>query len=576
MLSALLYLQAHSFRNQVVSRCKRLRQPKYLVGAIAGFAYFYFYFFRFLFVRRPHAQGFPGIAAGHPLLLQSAAALALLVVVVLAWVIPHERAALTFSEAEVAFLFPAPISRRGLIHFKLVRSQLRILFTVLLLDLFSARMGGSLWMHAVGLWLVFSTLNLHFLGSSFARTLLLERGISNTLRRAVVLGLALGLAAGVVVWARRTMPALAASDTATPDALLAYAERVLTCGPALFLLYPFRLLVRPFFAGGAQAFLVALGPAILLVALHYIWVIYSNVAFEEASIGASQRLAARIAAVRSGNWQAARTAQKGKRPWFTLAPTGPPATALFWKNLIGAGQAVTWRLWLSLGIICVALYAGFGRNPHGPEVFVTLVGVLLVYSLFIGPQFLRQDFRQDLPQADALKTFPMRGWQIALGEILAPVIILAAVQWLLLFFGILFQAGVHSARAHLFLAGGLGAVFLLPAMDALLLLIPNAAVLLFPSWIQAGKDSPRGIEATGQRLVFFFGQVLVLAISLVPAAIAYAIVFYLLRALLGPAPALTLGAMVATVVLVVEAALGVLLLGKLFERFDLSAESNVS
>ena len=67
------------------------------------------------------------------------------------------------------------------------------------------------------------------------------------------------------------------------------------------------------------------------------------------------------------------------------------------------------------------------------------------------------------------------------------------------------------------LAIGLGAAVLLPVLDFLLLLIPNAAVLLFPSWIQTGKDSPRGIEATGQRLIFAVGQMLVLVLALVPA-----------------------------------------------------------
>ena len=60
----------------------------------------------------------------------------------LAWIIPHQRAALTFTEAEVAFLFPAPISRRALIHFKLLRSQTAILFTTLLLTLVTNRLGG--------------------------------------------------------------------------------------------------------------------------------------------------------------------------------------------------------------------------------------------------------------------------------------------------------------------------------------------------------------------------------------------------------------------------------------------------
>ena len=36
MISALFYLQYHSFRNRLVGRFKRLKQPKYLFGALAG------------------------------------------------------------------------------------------------------------------------------------------------------------------------------------------------------------------------------------------------------------------------------------------------------------------------------------------------------------------------------------------------------------------------------------------------------------------------------------------------------------------------------------------------------------
>src|SRR5215471_7374960 len=49
MFSALFYLQYHSFRNRLVSRFRRLKQPKYLIGAIVGGLYFYWYFFRSLF-----------------------------------------------------------------------------------------------------------------------------------------------------------------------------------------------------------------------------------------------------------------------------------------------------------------------------------------------------------------------------------------------------------------------------------------------------------------------------------------------------------------------------------------------
>src|SRR5208282_514631 len=136
----------------------------------------------------------------------------------------------------------------------------------------------------------------------------------------------------------------------------------------------------------------------------------------------------------------------------------------------------------------------FASKPqsHGFSIVAAfLIAIALGYSLLLGPQLLRLDFRQDLPLADILKTFPLRGWQIALGEILAPVVVLAACQWLLLLVGAGLVFYLPGKQEALFLAIALGAAFLLPVLDLLLLLIPNAAVLLFPSWIQTGKDSPR-------------------------------------------------------------------------------------
>ena len=52
----------------------------------------------------------------------------------------------------------------------------------------------------------------------------------------------------------------------------------------------------------------------------------------------------------------------------------------------------------------------------------------------MGPQLIRQDFRQELPMADLLKTYPLTGWQLAFGELFAPAAILTCTQWLLLIF----------------------------------------------------------------------------------------------------------------------------------------------
>jgi ABC-2 type transport system permease protein len=585
MISALFYLQFHSVKNRLLMRFKRLKQPKYLVGAIVGGLYFYFYFFRFLFarsVRSGHwnaATPMTDALPADPMLYESLGALILFVIVFLAWFFPRKRAALAFTEAEVAFLFPAPVGRRGLIHFKLLRSQLGILFTVFIFTLFSGRFGASgNWLtRAVGWWVILFTLNLHFIGSSFALTMLMNRGISTWKRRVAVVGLVLAALGVVGAWAVREFPEFTTANLANPDAIVDYAKQALVSGPLPYLLYLFRIVVKPIFSPDWPGFLVAMGPAALLMALHYVWVIRSDVAFEEASVEASQKMAEKIAAARAGKFGTAGKKLKSKRPPFRLAPTGPPLVALLWKNLISAGSAFTARTWIILVIVAVAMGSsllGSRQSSTLPVTIAALSGMFGVWAVLLGPQIMRQDFRQDLPQADLLKLYPLRGWQIALGEILAPAVILTGVQWLLLILAVI--CGVPLARGEmsggLVLALGAGAAVVLPMLNLISLLIPNAAVLSFPSWFQTGKDAPRGIEATGQRLIFAIGQFLAFIVALIPAAGVWAGFFFLVKFLTNAVLAVPVASVVAALVLALEAGLGVMLLGWLFERFDVSAE----
>lgn len=582
MISALIYLQFHSMKNRLAARLKRLKQPKYLIGALVGGLYFYWYFFRFLFAPHgPMTAVAPEAALPtvDPLLYESFGALMLLVMVLLAWVIPHKRAALAFTEAEVAFLFPAPISRRGLVHFKLLRSQLAILLTVVFLTLIFNRYGpfGHRLLRVAGWWVILSTLNLHFLAASFALTKLMDRGISNWKRRLGVITLALVGLGVVCVWAAQEMPPLTSADLASFESVKDYFQQALVSGPLPYLLFPFRLVVRPYLAPDALGFLVAVGPALLLLALHYFWVIRSDVSFEEASVEASQKLAEKVAAVRAGNWQAAGKKFKPKRPPFELRPSGPPLMALVWKNLLNAGSACNARPWIILAAVLIAMSIGMrgvARDSNWLVVVGSFALMVGMWALLIGPQIVRQDFRQDLPNVDLLKLYPLRGWQLALGEILAPGLILTGVQWLLLLMAAGFTAPLAGGKISggLIMALGVSLAVVLPALNLISLLIPNAAVLLFPSWFQAGKEGPQGIEATGQRLIFALGQFLAFILALIPAAAVFAACFFVIKLLAGDALAVLAAGVGATLVLAVEGSLGVMLLGWLFERFDVSAE----
>ena len=578
MISALFYLQFLSLKNRLLMRVRRLKQPKYLAGGIVGGLYFYFYFFRYLLGVGKSPGTLPlGGSAETIALFEGIGATLLMVMVVLGWVLPRERAALAFSEAEVAFLFPAPISRRGLIHYKLMRSQVAILFTSLFLVLLSSRMGGNAWVHAAGWWLILSTLNLHLLAASFARTMLLDRGISNWQRRAAVFLALLAFGGIVVVWARHSLPELNLAELTGIEQLKDYFRQLLTAGPIPWLLYPFRLVVRPYLAQTGTGFLMALLPALGILAAHYLWVLRSNVAFEEASVDASRKLAEKVAAVRSGNWQGANQALKGRRAPFVLRPNGAAAVGLLWKNLISAGQAYTWRIWLVLGILAASTSVAISQSAmrsNLASILGTLAGTFMIWTLLLGPQFLRQDFRQDMQLSDVLKMYPLRGWQIALGELLAPAVILSAIQWTLLLVTVLLFSGIKLpglGRAEM-VSISLGAAIISPMLNVLTLQIPNAAVLLFPAWFQSGKDGPQGIEATGQRIIFMLGQLLAFLVAMIPAAVAFSVLFFTLRLVLALPVVIVAASAAAALVVAAEAALGVLLLGKLFERFDVSAE----
>jgi hypothetical protein len=580
MTSALFYLQFQSFKNRMVFRVRRLRKPKYLVGAVVGGLYFYFYFFRYFAGGARSTQMFKAAMTPESrAIFETLGALALLVIVLLAWLIPHSRAALAFTEAEIAFLFPAPISRSGLIHFKLIKSQTAILFTTFFLTIVTGRFGrgSSAWIHAAGWWIILSTLNLHFLGCSFARTLLLERGVANWKRRLGVLLVFAIAVCTVIFWSRQTMRPPEERDFENIRTLGGYFQGIFSSGPAPYLLYPFRMLARPYLAADAFGFLRAVWPALLLMGLHYVWVVRSNVAFEENSLALSQRLAERVAAIRRGDYQP--TKKKASRAPFELKPIGPPFIALMWKNLISAGKMFNIRFLILLCVmflpVALALVHGRG-NPGITGLIGMVLGMVIVWSVLIGPQMLRQDLRQDLQMADILKLYPIRGWQLVLGELLAPAVLLTIVQWIMIFTAAILVNEIPpnipitwSER----LPVALGAALLAPFLNVISLIIPNAAVLWFPGWFQSGREGPQGIEATGQRLIFVLGQMLVFVLVLIPAGIGFGVGMLLFNLLTNnPFAGVPFGALLAAAALAGEAILALKALGRAFEKFDLSAE----
>jgi hypothetical protein len=576
------YLYGTSLRNSLAQRFKRLRQPKYLVGAVAGGLYFYFVVFRNAF--RGLGAGAPvppGLASASPL-LEPLAAAALLIVVVLSWILSNRRAALQFSEAEVAFLFPAPVSRRSLINFKLLRSQLAIFVSAFFLTLVFRRgtlFGGNALTHAAGWWLILSTLDLHFLAASFARERLLDFGLNPWRRRLVVGGVVVAIAAVCWLVVRRTVPLPTDADLAGPRSIAHYVGAVLGHAPISWVLAPFALVVRPYLATSAPAFFIALVPALLLMLLHYYWVVRSTVSFEEASIDLAARRAERIAAARSGRWRSGRNAPtKPRSEPFRLAARGWVPLAFLWKNLIALGTLFRLRTWLIACAVAMLALRWIASDPARLPVLQIIGAVTLMLGgwLFLfGPMFMRREVQQTLTHLDITKSYPLAGWQVVIGQLLTPVVLMTFGQWLLLLISALsLGATTHNPWLATLLgaAGAGGIALIMPPLCGLLLCIPYSGVLFFPAWAQSTGPRGGGVEVMGQRLIFMAGYLVVLVVAVLPAAAIGALVFFIINALVGLIPAMILTTICVSAVLSAELAGAVYWLGEKVERFDLSTE----
>src|SRR5207249_8822512 len=122
---AAIFLVTRSVKNRVVRSVMRLRQPRYIAGAILAAIYFWTFLFRRAASR--HLGSVPREMSTEPLIILIS--VIALVVLVGAWALPGDAPGLVFSEAEIQFLFPAPVSRSQLLAYKFLRQQFQALFS---------------------------------------------------------------------------------------------------------------------------------------------------------------------------------------------------------------------------------------------------------------------------------------------------------------------------------------------------------------------------------------------------------------------------------------------------------------
>jgi hypothetical protein len=580
IVGALFYLRVTSLRNATLSRLRRLKQPKYLAGGVIGVAYLYFAFFRRAIAHRNTAAIHNTIPDGVMPLAVGIGALCLLIFVLLCWVWPRERASLRFSEAEIAFLFPAPVRRRTLIHYQLLSSQIRILFTALVMTLFSTGWGfvpGGAVIRIVGWWIIVATVSLHIMGSSFVITKLLDSGVTTFRRQVVTIGAFVLALAGLFAWICYAVHAPNADDFKSFAAITDYLSTIINSGPLPWILWPAKAVIQPLLAPDPYSLLLALGPAFVVYVAHYLWVVNTEVSFEEASIARAERLATKMAARQQGKYRAGLSQPKARRAPFVLGSARRVELAFLWKNLLSTAPYLRPRTAIVIAMAMVALCSWFSGNllyeAMRPAIAI-IASIVGAYSIVLGPQIARQDLRNDLANTDMLKTYPLHGWQVVSGEILTPMAIITVLVWLALLAAALTLRIERLVwlTPQLRVGVAVSVALIVPFLCTLQLLVLNTAAILFPAWLQSTRQTSGGIDVMGQRLLFLAGNLLVVVVALLPAAVVASLLFFTAQWMVGDVLAGALGVIAILAILGTEAWLGIRWLGSRFERFDLSAE----
>ena len=559
--SALFFLLLRTARNRIARQLAHVRNPRYALALIAGIAY--------LFVLTRNSGGSPsGAGAGYES-AKSFVVVGLVLITAWAWIYANDRRALAFTPAEVAFLFPAPVSRRTLIHFKLARAQLLVLLNTVvwtvIIDL--GRADSPPWMRTLSVWLILTTLHLHRLGAAFTRSIVLQAG--RPARRVVLIALVAAAAALLGAALLQLVPVLAGATGI--DGIGARLADALALPFPRAVLAPFRAMAAPLAASSTGEWLRAIGPAAGIAVLHYVWVIRSDAAFEEAAAEASLARARELDLTRSGR-RSPPSAAGYSPPLVALSPSGRPEMAILWKNIAMVIRQRRARLLTTAFLAAAAAALAVGdvapRVTHTVGVLMLTWGALLAA---LGPQWVRNDVRSDLASLELLRSFPLRPDALVRAEAASSALIVTCAQFVLLSIGALAywsSVGIRHGERAVAVAAAL--VVLIPAVNFVGLLLMNGAALMYPAWVNTSRSRLGGVDTLGQNMLTAIAYLLALAAACaIPLAAGSLVVLgtgVLLRGWAAVA-----GAVMAAVLLIIEGWIMSGWFGRVFARLDPSS-----
>lgn len=596
---ALGFLVRRRLANRLRSAREKLRRPKYLIGAILVGLYFGMMVFARIaseLVRVPRlATGAPPAVGGTagaalaavspaeapaavsstgPLLalaLELGFPVALFLLALWAWAPVGSGPRihpLGFEKADAHLLFPAPLARWSLLAYRMAAIQIPLLLSSFLFG-FVVRRGGTL-ASVAGFQVFLNVLWLHRVSAALAHGVPSEAALW---RRALAWAPGVLLAAGfaaLVLTANLDPTALAGADP------VAEVRRASESGLMPWVLLPFSAIAQTVAArdgpilGHGSAFLVALA----ILGMHIVWLVAVRTPFQETCLTSAELRDEVRSAIRKGRFRPGFLKNRGRpvrtRP-FGLAPRGTATMAFAWKAILAGG-----RTWTPGYLVLALIGAGvsgrvvgaldLGVPPWFVPILVGVVAAMIPANLLLSPS------REGIGTIDTmalLRPLPVRGHSVVGGIVLGETAV--GLVWLTLIAA--FGVGWGAA---LLPPGELGRLAAIVAAS----LVPAAAVMLLATSLRASivlllptvGRVEIGPEAIGSNFLAMIVRSLGLSVLGGPVAVA-ALAGGVLVGVIAGMPAGWIGAgAAATLVLLLESVGLVLLGGRFYDRFDITAE----
>ncbi len=478
--------------------------------------------------------------------------LALVAYLVMVLISSAGERAVSFSPAEVDFLFPGPFSRRQLLAYKMLSGFAALVLTALLFTV-------AFRMHAAHMSAAFVGLVLALLfGQLLAMSAILIASIIGTRAYNRWRKVALVVLAGVAV-----------------AVLFQGWQKVIERGPGGVIhvkdnpawqvaLFPFRVFIETFTAERLWPDLVAW--ALLAVALDglllaVVFLLDAN--YLESAAAAGERIYARMQRLRGGNLLGALPSARKARftmpapPWW--GGVGPVA----WRQLLAAIRQPFGLLYVFAMLAIFTTFPVLAAMNESEEAFAgpILAAIMLGMTTFLSP-LIAFDFRSEVDRLDLWKSLPIAPTWLAVGQLVVPAGLVTLME------GVIIAAVLVLSRrpAPLLL---LIPAFALP-FNFLLFGMENLLFLWFP--FRLARATTGDLQGMGRQMVFMILKLVSLAVIAAAAGVAILLTYYV-PAWLGWWDSWAVAFAVGWLVLIGFAVLLIPFLADALLRFDVSRDT---